>query len=195
MTLLADFNKDSLANHNDPIVGLWPDFRMAYFNPAWFVFARDNDGEPVITRDWTLGRSIMDAVPDTLKGFYRRAWRTCLSTGIAWSHDYECSSAGLYRLFHQRVYPLGRGEGLLVVHSQRQESPHAAKDRPESDFASSHYVDRNGFVHQCANCRRIENLTKRPNRWDWVPTLVETPHAQVSHSICPICLDFYHPNP
>lgn len=194
MTLInrAGFSRDTLEDHAGPIVGLRPDLRMAYFNRAWFAFARVNAGEPAISRDWPLGRSIMDAVPEDLKEFYRRRFEACLTTGLAWSHGYECSSADRFRLFHLRVYPLGPDRGLLVVHSHRREHPHAEGDRPPRAFSPSAHVDPNGFVHQCANCRRVENLGAA-HRWDWVPTLVAAPYAHVSHTICPICLAFYHP--
>lgn len=190
---LVRFSPKTLENHDSPIVGLRPDLRMAYFNPAWFAFARANDGEPAITRDWPQGRSIMDAVPDDLKAFYRRRFESCMATGIPWSHSYECSSADIYRLFHLKAYPLSNGKGLLVVHSRRVEHPHDDGDRPPRNFSASEHVDCNGFVHQCANCRRIENLATAHHRWDWVPALVRAPHAHVSHTICPICLEYYHP--
>lgn len=192
-SFLAGFNRDTLKDHDGPIVGLRPDLRMAYFNPSWFAFARENDGEPAITRDWPLGRSIMDAVPDELKSFYRGHFEACLASGVPWSHSYECSSAATFRRFHLRAYPLARGGGLLVVHSRQEAYPITREDHLPLNFSPSDHVDENGFVHQCANCRRIENLCTPCNRWDWVPTLVDARYDRVSHTICPICLAYYHP--
>ena len=193
IALLENFNRESLEKHHGPVVGLWPDYRMAYFNPAWFAFARDNDGEPGITRDWPLGHSFMDAVPMVLKPFYRQALSRCLTTCVPWHHDYECSSADVMRLFHGTAYPLGQAAGLLMVHSLTKEIPNGDDARQAMAFIVSQHVDRHGFVHQCANCRRVQNLDGSPDHWDWVPALVEVPYAQVSHTICPICLAFYHP--
>ena len=45
ISLLGSFDLDTLEAHQGPVVGLWPDYRMAYQNPAWFAFASANDSE------------------------------------------------------------------------------------------------------------------------------------------------------
>jgi len=191
--LLAGFGHRALEGHGGTVVGLWADLRMAYLNPAWFTFARENDGEPDISRDWPLGRSIMEAVPEDLHRFYHRAFRDCLAKGVPWHHDYECSSADIWRLLHLTVYPLGHQQGFLMVHSPVQAHPHRESERPTGGFSAPRHLDDHGFVHQCANCRRIQNLKSPTDRWDWLPALVEVPYPQVSHTICPICMGYYHP--
>ena len=193
ISLLGGFDLETLEAHQGPVVGLWSDYRMAYLNPAWFAFARENDGEPEISRDWPLGRSMMDAVPEELKSFYRQAFEKCLDSGIPWHHNYECSSAEVLRRFHLTAYPLKQHGGLLIVHSLTKEIPHEDNRRQGLAFSAPQHLDHHGFVHQCANCRRVQNLKKGPDCWDWVPSLIETPYARTSHSICPICLAFYHP--
>lgn len=192
MRLLQGFQEETLASHSGTVVGLWPDGRMAFRNRAWFDFARANDGEPAISRDWPLGRSLLEAVPEELQAFYREAFRRCLRDCRPWDHDYECSSATVFRHLHLRAYPLGGGEGLLLVHSLHLERPLREDERPPSPFRPSRHLDGNGFAHQCANCRRVQNLEGASDRWDWVPSLVEHRHEKVSHTICPICLDYYH---
>ncbi len=193
ISLLGSFDLDTLEAHQGPVVGLWPDYRMAYQNPAWFAFASANDSEPAISRDWPIGRSLMEAVPEELKPFYRGAFNRCLVKGKPWHHDYECSSDAVLRHFHLTAYPLVQRQGLLIVHSLTREILPDDEGRRAVPFSFSQHRDRHGFVHQCANCRRVQNLAQGPDCWDWVPSLIKTPYGMVSHSICPICLAYYHP--
>ncbi|HCS12653.1 MAG: hypothetical protein COS82_03700 [Zetaproteobacteria bacterium CG06_land_8_20_14_3_00_59_53] len=44
------------------VYGIWPDFRLAYCNPAWFRIASREQGEPAISQCWHIGASILDAM-------------------------------------------------------------------------------------------------------------------------------------
>ncbi len=187
--LLTGFDVEELNCAENTIFGMLPDLTFAFFNEGWFRFSKANQGEPRISREWILGRSLMEAVPEILKEFFAEGFRKCLAAGKPWEHEYDCSSPETYRLMHQIVYPLGRSEGFLVVNSvcvERQIGEAPYRGEPDD------YIDRHGIVHQCARCRRVENLGVG-NRWDWIAAFVATPHRDVSHGLCPVCLDYYYP--
>ena len=130
LPLLSDFDLDQLESENDTIYGLWPDLTLAYASPAWTRFAAENDGEPAISTEWGQGRCILDAIAEPLWRFFVENFARSLQESRPWGHLYECSSADLYREFHMKVFPLGRAEGMLVVHSLRLETAHTRNPCP-----------------------------------------------------------------
>lgn len=192
--LLRSHDSGRLDTLSEVVFGLWPDLRIAYLNPAWFVFARENGGEPVISTKWTIGSSIQDAMSPEILGFYLENYRDCLNALKVWNHRYECSSDSLYRKYHQIVYPLGQREGLLIVNSLVVERPHDPKERPGHQPEDSIYRGNDGLVHQCAHCRRIRRR-KGKEGWDWVPIWVKRVPVKTSHTICPTCFGHYYPRP
>lgn len=186
--LLTGFDAEELNSSENSIFGLWPDLTLAFFNDGWFHFSEANKGEPRISREWILGRSLMEAIPEILHEFFTEGFSKCLAAGKPWEHVYDCSSPEIYRLMHQITYPLG-SEGFLVVNSPRIERQ---IEEPPEKRDPDHYVDPNGIIHQCARCRRVENLAVK-NRWDWIPAWVASPLQNVSHGLCPVCLDYYYP--
>lgn len=181
------YNRARLAETGDPVVGLWPDFAIAYLNPAWFRYARQNGAPPEFFEQWTLGRNLLDAIPELLRAYYLAAYEQCLQRGEPWSEDYECSSAAHFRVNRSTAYPLAHGAGLLVVHSRRVERPHERDAVPASweRFANEH-----GWLSQCAYCRRYAERGHRA-RWVWVPEWVRRPPATVTHGICEPCASYY----
>ena len=192
--LLEPYDPDVLRIHEGAIYGLWPDLRFAYFNPAWFTFSEQNGGEPRLSRSWTLGSSLLDALPPALRLWYHAHYSRVLNADSHWTHEYECSSRDVYRRFHQVVYTLGRGRGLLVVNSLVVEAPHdlelCAPLPPDEPL----YLSESGLITQCAHCRRTQRRSD-PNRWDWVPTWVERMPLNVTHAFCPTCYGFYFKDP
>jgi hypothetical protein len=182
------FESGALGEAPDVVVGLWPDHRIAYVNPAWFRFAEENGAASEFARDWTVGRSLMDAVPEVLRPEYEAGYARCLRSGKPWHEDYECSTPDVFRLFHAVTYPIGAGEGLLSVHSLRLERPHEATP---AGLDLSRFVDAHGLMKQCAYCRRFAEAAQ-PSRWWWVADWVrEPPWARVSHGLCAPCCDHH----
>lgn len=177
----------ALDGHAGTAYGLWPDGRLAYFNPAWILKAQQNGGERVLC-EWSLGRNVRDAIPPVLRGFYDGLWERALSGGRVEELDYECSTPFRHRTYRMRVEPI-RGRGLLVRNELRVEEPqHAVPSR--SLLAT--YVAETGFVTMCANCRRTRRAD-HDGPWDWVPDLVARPPECVSHGLCAPCLELYYP--
>jgi hypothetical protein len=192
--LLASFDLDALAQRSDTIFGLDADLRLAFFNPAWFAFADANGGAPAVTRDWGLGRCVLDACPDVIREFYAHALTAVLQQDRRWDHDYECSSPDLKRIMRLSAYPLRGRQGLLVVNALVVEAPIEASATSRAVFDPAVYADGHGIVHQCANCRKVRR-TNGSRQWDWVPALVAGRHPMISHDLCELCLDFYYPAP
>ncbi len=191
--IIKRYFKGKHIENENVVYAIGPEFRIIYFNDTWNRFAEENNGQPAISRKWSYGSNIMDAVPDSIKSFYRENYLMALRTGNMWQHDYECSSDALYRLFHQTVYPVKDPESLLIVNALRIESPigeyHSQSGIPDD----RHYRNRYGFITQCAHCRRIENPAAG-GRWDWISDWVRKLPEKVSHSLCPTCFNhFYQP--
>lgn len=188
--LLDEYEPSKLEAQSGAIYGLWPDLRLAYLNPAWFRFATENQGEPHISQAWGLGADLSAALPWPLRQWYRDGYAECLRRHRSWSLEYECSSAELYRRFHQVVYPLGREEGLLIVNSLVLEVPHDGETRPCCEPLEKAYLDGDGLLHQCSHCRRVRRQGLAEH-WDFVPQWIRQPLSNTSHTLCPACSGYY----
>jgi hypothetical protein len=195
--LLKGFDTEAIDRHSSSVYGLWPNLSLAYVNPAWFRFAADNNGEPAISTHWSIGAAFMDAIPDPLRDFYTRLFSATLAGSSQTDpspvrHEYECSSAAVYRRFLMTVYPLRSGSGLLVVNTLTVECAHDQAERPPQLANTASYTGNDGIVRQCAHCRRIQ-VPANPDLWHWVPAWVDKCPLQVSHTLCNFCLDHYYP--
>jgi len=186
--LLESFKLPALQETQDIVYGLWPDFSLAFTNAAWAKFAASNGGEPAVSEQWSLGRNILDAIPQPLKAFYESHYRNCLSLERPWEHVYECSSPDALRMFHMTALPVGKGEGILVINSLRIETP---IDRETAEPSETTYRNRHGMLVQCAHCRRFRRAASATT-WDWVTDWVRSRQENVSHGICEPCLGFYY---
>lgn len=195
--ILECFDPLQVETHAASVYGMWQDFTLAYVNPAWMEFARDNHGEPQISTEWNLGRSLMDAVPPTLKNFFGDFFHASLQISGEQTHPrqlvYECSSDRLFRQFQMTVYPVPKQQGWLVVNALVREIPHPLMPHGPHEITAWEYVDQNGIIHQCAHCRKIKHV-RDENRWDWIPEWVKTVPSSISHDLCHFCLEYFYPN-
>ena len=76
--LLSGFNLETLESHPSSIFGLSSDLTLNYFNPAWFQFAAENDGEPAISERFGLGTYIGNAIDGTARDYYLEVYQTIL---------------------------------------------------------------------------------------------------------------------
>lgn len=185
------FDVDTLDAHPGTVFAIDREGRLVYVNPAWEAFARNNGGDALIER-WGLGANYFQALPAVLEEYFRDLFGRVPAAGTALepaTHSYECSSAGVYRRYTMLIYRLPDDAGFLVVNSLVVERPHG-RDRQVCAPAPDHYVNDNGFILQCAHCRRIRHVSE-PARWDWVPDWVTDPQPNVSHGVCPVCFAYY----
>lgn len=160
---------------------------IRWVNPAWLQFAAANGGEPAISRSWSVGARLLDAIQGPLRDWYGERIARCAAEQQVWQHDYECSSPDELRLFHLTAYPVPSG-GVLFVHSLVRSAPRAGAAPP----LPAAYRDVAGNVTQCGHCRRFRRPTG-PERWDWIPEWVARVPPETSHGLCPTCLDHFYP--
>jgi hypothetical protein len=85
-----------------------------------------------------------------------------------------------------QIFPLEAG--FAVINSLRVEHPH---DRLPIAPDDAVYRNKSGFLRMCANCRRT-NRVADPAAWDWVPAYVDRRQTDVTHGVCPACMEFYY---
>lgn len=190
--LAQHFSIALLEQHPGTVYGLWPDLTLAYMNPAWFRFARENQGEPAISDNWTRGRRITDVLPEVLHPFYVELYLRGLenTSDQPLLHDYECSSPQEYRCFNMRLHNLGFGAGLLVINCDQQVGQHW---RTPHQGKIELYRDGAGRYSQCTHCRCYKNRQqKQSNSWDWIPDWISQPPSPIDYSLCPDCFAYYY---
>jgi hypothetical protein len=188
---LQNFDPLTLDDEGNVVYGLTADLRLAYFNPAWRRFARDNGGVALGDDRYGPGTPVLEAISGPLRDFYARAYARVLETGEVWHHEYECSSPDTYRVFHQTVYPLRQRRGLVVVNSLAVSRPHEREAHAVAPAGEYAYRNAEGLITQCSHCRRVQRTDERPH-WDWVPEWVSDMPPETSHGLCPLCFDYYY---
>lgn len=182
---------ETLEKSKYSIYGLSEDLEIIYLNPAWVDFGKKNGIKEIYLQKPIIGTSILNSFAgQVLKNFYKENFLNVLKTRKPWRHEYECSSIEEFRKFHQKTYPLKNGKGLVVINTLTIEVPMESIDRKALEIIDNRYVNKDGLVTQCSNCR----CTQRANEldiWDWVPKWIIDIPENFSHSICPICFDYY----
>ncbi|NSW45150.1 MAG: hypothetical protein HPY79_04990 [Bacteroidales bacterium] len=186
LTILENFDFNTLEESAHSVYAISNNFELIYFNQAWFNFAKQNNGEPIISSKYKIGTNIFDGMTEIVSKYYFEKYQYILHTKKVWHHDYQCSSSNIYREYHQSVYPLKNNKGLVIINSLKVEKK--IHDTYNTDYS---YTQEDGFVVQCCNCRKTQRNSDK-QIWDWVPAFVEKMPQNVSHSICPICFDYYY---
>lgn len=161
-------------------LGVWPDLTLAYMNESYLAMARRLGGEGFLEA-WGLGRSMVDALPRSLHGFYDTMFKKALEGNGLVTHSYLCPTPTEQRRFRAAYHCVGRNEGVLVVHRLLVMEPLATVSSRDGES----YRDPDGMVRQCFNCRATK--ASRSNRWDFVSDFIERVEQSVSHGLCPPC--------
>ena len=196
--LLGEKRLKALNDNPSSVYGLDSKFNICYLNPGWFQYSEENGGAAFVSDDWLLGRNVFDSIPNEMQPFYRSLFESTLKEKkpplIARQQEYECSSLGLYRRLSMHLYPIGK-DSILIVSSVVVEEAYTSPPREGLlRLDEGDYIDGSGFLHQCANCRRIKNRNE-PERWDWVPKFIAKPHPKTSHGVCVPCIKQYYSEP
>jgi hypothetical protein len=190
-TKLTGIEFKTLENSKYSIYGLSEELNLIYVNPAWVNFAQENGGNDTLLENLPLGAPITQTFyGEIIKNFYTENYMKVLDTGKPWRHEYECSSINEFRQFHQETYPLKNGTGLIIINTITINLPMKDKRRNTLKAIDNRYVNDTGFITQCSNCRCTQRV-KEPEVWDWVPEWLKNMPENSSHSICPICFDYY----
>ena len=184
--LLAGFSLNTLESDAATIVGVWPDGRIGYLNPAYRAFAEAAGAGELCVR-WGLGANVFASIPEPLRRFYVELFGRARASSAPLTHLYECPTPELARTYALRMHSLSGGRGLLTSHSLVVARPH-----PESHAADSHeYRDADGILLQCMHCRRVRRASEEV-RWDLVPEYVAKVPPRTSHGLCELCLEYHH---
>jgi hypothetical protein len=181
----------TLENSKHSIYGLSEDLNLIYVNPEWINFAKENGVKGNVFKKIPLGQPITNAIfGECVKSFYTENYMKVLKTGKPWHHEYECSAVDEFREFHQNTYRIKDGKGLIIINTLTIHSPMKETGRKAYKVSDKRYLNTTGFLTQCSNCRCTQRANET-NIWDWVPEWVEKIPDNCSHSICPICFDYF----
>ncbi|MGA9527050.1 MAG: PAS domain-containing protein [Terriglobales bacterium] len=163
--------------------------QVQYCNPAWDRFAVDN-GAPELKAERALGTDLRHVIPEDLRPFYLQAFEQAEKSGTVWECLYECSSPQVFRKFQMRIHPLRPPGWALVTNALTSERLHT--EVVTAGLVA--YVDSYAQITMCSHCRRSRRADKR-ERWDFVPAHLEPHLSNISHGLCPICLEYFYPQP
>jgi hypothetical protein len=163
-------------------------FQIIYCNQAWDRFARDN-GAPELCGGASIGRSLLNVIPEVLRPFYTRVFQEVVRNRMIWQHAYECSSPAQFRKHRMRIHPLS-SDGLLFTNSLIVEHSH---EHLLAD-GTHPYLDANNIITMCAHCRCSRRIDK-PEQWDFVPAHLAhgLDTLNTSHGMCPVCRAYFYP--
>lgn len=187
---LDRFSLETLEQEKGSVYAIDSRLRIIYQNPAWFIFAAENGGEPAISSRFRLGCSLGDAIQGPLHEFYVRHYLAALHSKQSWKHDYECSSESEFRLYHQESFPIANHQALVIINSLKVYHPHLYDSAASAGADESSYRNEHGFITQCSHCRRVQR-PENPEQWDWVAEWVSRIPPNTSHSLCRPCFDYY----
>ena len=187
---LMGLDFQTLEDSKHSIYGVDKDLNLIYINPAWMKFAEENGSASDVLKKYPLGSPMINAIGGKkVKKHYLMNYFKALQTGVVWQHEYECSAEKIYRKFHQGVYPLKDGNGLVIINSLMVERPIKGEKKMTYDGIQI-YNQPDGTITQCSNCRHCQR-SDNSLEWDWVPEYVRNMPQNVSHSICPTCFDYF----
>jgi len=160
---------------------------IAYANPVWDQFAKDNDGSD-LTADAVHGTNIFQVIRRILRPFYTRVFDEVRSRAMVWEHIYEGSGPQRFRKFRMRVHLLNP-DWLMVSNTLLVEEDLGWK-APAHDFV---YRNRRGLIVMCTNCRSSQR-TDDPRQWDFCYAHLKVPPASlgVRAGLCPTCRGYFY---
>lgn len=187
--------QEDLQSTSSVIYGIVPEYELAYFNAGWRQFAENNSGEPAISDQWGLGRCVLDAIPGSLRLFYKDLYDRCRQSAFSprepLQHNFECPSPTQYRLFTMTLYHVEEIDGVLVVNSLRISRPHSEAEIVTQDRLEKEYLQPDGCFEQCLCCRKVKHATE-DGRWDFVAEWVDSIPRRMSSGLCGFCVHHYY---
>jgi hypothetical protein len=154
-------------------------------NEEWVVFARANDGEPLLPPQ-VLGRPLWDFISDMeTQHIYRLLHRRVRTRGEPVQFSFRCDAPDRRRLLELSISAEGEQGLLYQVRTVREEDrkpvPLLDPDRPRSEM----------FVTMCGWCKRV---SAPPHGWleveeavDALSLFAEPRPPQLTHGICDQC--------
>jgi hypothetical protein len=159
---------------------------LVYHNKAWNNFARQNSA-PELADGAAIGTNVLSVTDESLRPFYREAFREVTREKPIRGWEYECSSPERFRKFLMRVHPMKPSGYFLVTNSLLVESEHSAAKPNSKEYRGS-----DGKIHLCVHCR-CSKRGAQSERWDFVPANLKPETANVLQDLCPICKGYFYP--
>lgn len=189
---LAGYDLSKFENSPNVIYALDSNFRLQYFNKKWEEFAVENNGADLLLK-YNIGSSLYEVLVEPLRDYYLDHYHMVINNEKIFQHDFECHSARLFRKFHQKAVPLENQRGLLIENSLVISYPHIYDNPHHHNSNILPYLDKNGLLHQCCNCRKVLNLDIE-NKWEWNSGFIEKLPENTEYTLCPDCEEYYHPH-
>lgn len=170
----------------DTIYVLDSQLRMRGYNASYARVARRIGGRPWL-RSYGLGFPVLEGFTGFYAEHYGRVYRHCLAEGAPYAAVYGCATPESFGWYREAVSQLATGDGLLVRHQLLE-----SIERDEAaDYDERAHRNDDGLVLQCCHCERVRD-NRRPDAWEWLPDLRAIPDLELSHGLCPHCLDTYY---
>lgn len=184
--LLRGFELDVLENSTSLGYLIDDRLRLVYVNKQFQLNAEANGAPDLIDR-FPHGSLLLEAISGPQKQYFEKLYRNALKSKEPLKVDYDCPTQSRHQEFRMILYPLNSGRGVYAEHSLV-----VSRDlnREAIPFNPDWFLDKDRLAHQCGHCRRTLNVTT--GTWEWVPDLFG--HNQVSHGLCPTCLNYHYPD-
>ena len=183
---LSGCNLRWLGASRDTVYVLDRRFRLRGYNETYRRLGMAEGGKGWMRRHG-LGFPVFEGFSGFYADHYRRTYLRCLETGESHGALHGGATPVDYRWYRETVRPLGRRAGLLITHHLLQTIPvaDAARYDPEEHRSAD------GLVLKCCHCSRVRNCRK-PGYWEWLPGLETQVDEELSHGLCPRCLNTYY---
>ncbi len=197
--LLDGFELERLDAQEATIYGVDRDLKIGYTNASWAEFGRQNNAPDALLQPENLLRKpLLEFISGPVTELYKVLLHYVLDCGETYQQQYECSTPRMFRLFRMTIHPLPitrlSTEGLLIINSLAVQNDFPEHDGDTAVPNAAKYISSDGQMVMCSNCRRVRHIDNR-ERWDWVPTYLESAPVPISHGLCQVCLDYYYQMP
>jgi len=187
----------SLAAESSPACLLDTQGTFLFVNDAWDRYALENGGAPGCLGSSLIGTCWLDHIkgPEA-----RQIHATLLDRAVRTRGPHprpvtqvgEANTATTAALISTRLEPVLQGGepiAVRIVHRTVRVRPIAEVYEVVQRSADA-YRDGTGAIAQCSCCRRVRDLAE-PERWDFVPELLNGPQW-FTHCVCELCAELHY---
>ncbi len=182
---------DEILDSDNIVYVLDESLTIVQTNDAYRRFADENSAGPEFHDKFGEGSQVLSVIPEQLRPFYESLYRKAFSGEVV-EHDYDCHSPSSFRRFRLRLLPLEDGR-VAVENSLRVERVWTDTEELDDETIAERYVASTGLIVQCMHCRRVK-ATGPTERWDMIPSMIDSRDRRVSHGLCAACLRVYYPD-
>lgn len=183
---MAGCNLPRLGASRDIVFAVDKQLRLRGYNAAYARSARRLGGRRWLQR-YGLGFPLLEGFTGFYAEHYERVYSRCLNEEMPYAALYGCATPKSFGWYRESVSPLAKGDGLLITHHLLELTRRSAA----AVYDEKVHRGEDGLVLQCCHCERIRNYARK-NHWDWLPDLPADPGLELSHGLCPHCLDTYY---